>query len=156
VGFMDKVKEQAAAASAKAQDAAQKGQAKLDTMQTKKTSDAMLRDLGVAVYAEQTGRADASTQVTADRIIGALQQHEATHGPITLAFESPASADPTLGVPTSTDAGTAASVASAPAPGPAAAPVAPAAPASAPPTGVPTGVPMSAPVDSPPPTGQPV
>jgi len=155
MGFMDKVKEGAAAATAKAQDAAQKGQAKIDTMSAKKSADAMFRDLGVAVYAQQTGRADASTQATADRLITALQQHEATHGQIALSFESPASADPALGVPTSTDAASAAPVASAPtAP---AAPAAPAAPtATAPPTGVPTGVPVSAPVDSPPPTGQPV
>jgi len=155
MGFMDKVKEGAAAASAKAQDAASKGQAKLDTLSAKKSADAMLRDLGVAVYAQQVGRADASTQETAERLIAALQQHEASHGEIVLSFESPASADPALGVPTSTDPSTAAPVASAPAAAAATAPTAAPA-ATAPPAGVPTGVPVSASVDSPPPTGQPV
>ena len=53
MGFLDKVKEQAASATAVAKDAAQKGQAKLDDMQAKKAADALLRDLGVATYAAQ-------------------------------------------------------------------------------------------------------
>ncbi len=143
MGFLDKVKETTAQATAAAKDAATKGQAKLDTMQAKKAADAMLRDLGVAAYAEQTGRGTPDTEAGAGRLVAALQQHEATNGPIPLAFESPAAADPAaaaaVGVPASAD---------------------PAAPPAAPPQGVPqaapAGPPASAPADSPmpPPTGQ--
>ncbi len=141
MGFLDKVKEQAATATAAAKDAANKGQAKLDTMQAKKAADALLRDLGAATYADQTGRATPETGPSAGRLVAALQQHEATHGAIDLAFESPAAADPVAaaaaaaatGVPTAAD---------------------PAAPPAAPPAGVPQGVPQSAPVG--PPTAAPV
>jgi len=141
VGFLDKVKEGAAQASAAAKDAAQKGQAKLDVMQAKKAADAMLRDLGVAIYAEHTGRGTPSTEASAERLVTALQQHEAEHGAIDIAFESPAAADPAAagaaGVPTVADPAT-----------PAAAP-APAAAAPAPPAAA--GPPASAPVDGAPP-----
>jgi len=53
--LFDKVKEQASQAAQKAQEAAQKGQAKLDEAQAKRREDALLRDLGAAVYAERTG-----------------------------------------------------------------------------------------------------
>jgi len=138
VGFLDKVKEGAAQASAAAKDAAQKGQAKLDVMQAKKAADAMLRDLGVAIYAEHTGRGTPATEASAERLVTALQQHEAEHGAIDIAFESPAAADPAAaaaaGVPTAADPG-------APAP----------APPAPPPTAAPAGPPASAPVDGTPP-----
>ncbi len=143
MGFLDKVKETTAQATAAAKDAANKGQAKLDTMQAKKAADAMLRDLGVAAYAEQTGRGTPETQASAGRLVAALQQHEATNGAISLTFESPAAADPAAaaaaGVPTAAD---------------------PAQPAAAPPQGVPPSAPAAppaqAPADSPipPPTSQ--
>jgi hypothetical protein len=141
MGFLDKVKETTAQATAAAKDAATKGQAKLDTMQAKKAADAMLRDLGVAAYAEQTGRGTAESQAGAGRLVAALQQHEATNGAIALTFESPAAADPAAaaGVPQAAD---------------------PTQPAPAPPQGVPQSAPMpppaATPVDAPmpPPTGQ--
>ena len=55
MALLDKVKEQAAQAAAKAQQAAQAGQAKLDETQAKRKEDSLLRDLGAAVYAERTG-----------------------------------------------------------------------------------------------------
>ena len=59
MGFLDRVKEQAAIATAAAKDAAQKGQAKLDDLQAKRAGDALLRDLGAAIYAQKTGRSTA-------------------------------------------------------------------------------------------------
>jgi hypothetical protein len=84
MGFLDKVKEGAAQASAAAKDAAQKGQAKLDTMQAKKAADGLLRDLGAAAYAEKTGRAAADNSAEIDRILAALEEHERENGPIDL------------------------------------------------------------------------
>lgn len=84
MGFLDKVKEGAAQASAAAKDAAQKGQAKLDAMQAKKAADGLLRDLGAAAYAEKIGRAPANNSAEIDRILAALEQHEQENGQIDL------------------------------------------------------------------------
>lgn len=89
MGLLDRVKEQAATATAAARDAAQKGQAKLDAVQAKRAADAILRDLGAAVYAQQSGRATASTPADIERLCGALRDHEAAHGPLDLGPESP-------------------------------------------------------------------
>jgi hypothetical protein len=88
MGFLDKVKEGAAQATAAAKDAAQKGQAKLDTIQAKRAADALLRDLGAAAYAEKTGRAAADNSAEIDRILAALEQHEQENGPIDLTLTS--------------------------------------------------------------------
>ncbi len=53
MGLLDKVKAQAEQAMTKAQQGMGQGQAKLDQMQAKRRSDALLRDLGMALYAEQ-------------------------------------------------------------------------------------------------------
>lgn len=92
MGFLDKVKEQAATATAVAKDAAQKGQAKLDTIQAKRAADALLRDLGAAHYAQHTGRATAETAGEVSRLVEALGRHEQEHGPIDLKLESVAGA----------------------------------------------------------------
>jgi hypothetical protein len=88
VGFLDRVKEQAATASSVAKDAAHKGQAKLDVIQSKRVADAILRDLGASVYAQQTGRGTAETQSNIERMTRALRGHEEAHGPIDLHMES--------------------------------------------------------------------
>ncbi|MHB1777565.1 MAG: hypothetical protein ACYCU7_16485 [Acidimicrobiales bacterium] len=93
MGFLDRMKEQAATATAAARDAAQKGQAKLDTLQAKRAADALLRDLGAAHYAQHTGRATAETATEVTRLVDALGRHEAEHGPIDLKLESAATAD---------------------------------------------------------------
>jgi hypothetical protein len=92
MGLLDKVKAQAAVATEKAKDAAAKGQAKLDDVQSKKSADGMLRDLGAAFYATKTGRATPTTDADIERLVSALQQHETEHGPLTLAPESAAAA----------------------------------------------------------------
>jgi hypothetical protein len=99
MGLLDKVKEQAAVASAAAKEAAQKGQAKVGDIQAKRAADALLRDLGVTVYAQHTGRADSYTAANADRLTAALADHEATHGPLALNLESTVGASG--GAPTS-------------------------------------------------------
>jgi hypothetical protein len=81
---MDKMKVQAATATAAAKEAAQKGQAKYDDMQAKKAADAILRDLGAAYYAQWTERGTADTPAEIERLVDSLRQHEEEHGPIDL------------------------------------------------------------------------
>jgi hypothetical protein len=90
MGLLDKAKDRVAQATELAKDAAQKGQAKLDDLQTKKGSDGMLRDLGAAVYATKTGRTTPTTEADITRLVAALQDYEAQHGQLTLAPETPA------------------------------------------------------------------
>ncbi len=92
MGLLDKAKDRVAQATELAKDAAQKGQAKLDEVQTKKSTDGVLRDLGAAFYATKTGRSTPSTDGDIERLIGVLQAHEAQHGSLTLAPESAAAA----------------------------------------------------------------
>jgi len=104
MGLLDKVKAQATAATVMAKDAAQKGQAKLDEVQSKKGADGILRDLGAAFYATKTGRATPTTDADIDRLIAALQTHEAEHGALTLAPESAAAAPTATATATATTA----------------------------------------------------
>jgi uncharacterized protein (DUF2164 family) len=101
MGFLDKVKEQAAVATAVAKDAAQKGQAKIDDLQAKRAADALLRDLGAAYYAQQTGRSTPTTDADVQRLIEQLKGHEALNGTVSL---TPEAAAPTSSAP-STPAG---------------------------------------------------
>jgi hypothetical protein len=80
MGLMDKVKEQATVLAQKTQETARDSRAKLDQVQVKRRADAMLRDLGVAVYAERTGRSTADTDAKIDRLVGALTAFETEHG----------------------------------------------------------------------------
>ena len=157
MGFLDKAKSQMAQATAMAKDAAQKGQAKLATMQAKKHADALLRDLGAIVYGEKTGRASATADADTERLMAALQSHESEHGPVDLGLEADrtmgGAAMVSTGVPTAASSGV---PASAP---PASAPVSsvPSAPpaSSSPPSAVPTGVPSSTVSSSLPPSAPP-
>ena len=90
MGLMDKVKQQATAASVMAKDAAQKGQTKLGEVQSKKSADATLKDLGAAYYATRTGRATPTTEADNERLVTTLQAHQREHGALTLAPESTA------------------------------------------------------------------
>ena len=124
MGLLDKVKATAGAATEAAKDAAAKGQAKLDEVQAKKGADTMLRDLGAAYYATKSGRSTPTTDGEIERLVAALQAYEGSHGPLTLAPESPAAA------PTAGPAGTA----SAPPPPPPPKAADPASPPPPPPT----------------------
>lgn len=88
MGFLDKVKSQAATATASAKNAAQKGQAKLDAIQAKRAADVMLRDLGAIVYGQRTDRAAPTAEADIERIVTSLHAHEAEHGLIDLGAEA--------------------------------------------------------------------
>ena len=53
MGLMDRVREQAAQLAQKTQEAAQEGRVMLDQAQARRRADAMFRDLGAAVYADE-------------------------------------------------------------------------------------------------------
>jgi SLT domain-containing protein len=84
MGLLDKVKEQAATASAAAKEMAQKGQAKLDETKAKRKADGILRNLGAAYYAQWTKRGDDDTPNEIERLVAALQSHEEEYGQIDL------------------------------------------------------------------------
>jgi hypothetical protein len=76
MALLDKVKEQAAQAAQRAQQAAQAGQAKLDEAQAKRKEDALLHELGAAVYAERT---DGGNSGDVDRLVGEITAHRSEH-----------------------------------------------------------------------------
>ena len=82
MGFLDKVKQQAAQVGQKAQEGVKSGQEKVAEIQAKKRADALLRDLGAAVYAEKAGRGAGETAIEIERLVNELRSHEAEHGPI--------------------------------------------------------------------------
>jgi hypothetical protein len=79
---MDKVKASAEVGLAKATEAGKAGQAKLDAVQAKHKADGLLRDLGMAAYADHQGKADDQTTHDAQRLIGELEAYEAEYGPL--------------------------------------------------------------------------
>ncbi|HXC18540.1 MAG TPA: hypothetical protein VNT80_01395 [Acidimicrobiales bacterium] len=88
MGFMDKVKEQAASAASAAKDAAAKGQAKVGEVQAKRGADGVLRQLGLAAYLQTQNRAPASTDSDIEKYIETLKTYEAEHGELS-AEDSP-------------------------------------------------------------------
>ena len=88
MGFLDKVKEQAAVATAVAKDAAQKGQTKLDDIQAKRAADVIFRELGMAVYAQRTGRGTSTVDDEINHLVDQLGEHEAANGQIPLTPDS--------------------------------------------------------------------
>ena len=80
MGFMDKVKEQAAAVTAVAKDTAQKGQAKIGEVQAKRAADDVLRELGLAVFLERTGRGSDTSEATIKGHVETLKEYEAEFG----------------------------------------------------------------------------
>jgi|SRR5665648_403979 len=79
MGFMDKAREGARQATAKAQQGFAKGQAKLDDLQASRAADGLLRDLGTAFYAEQRSGGAHEAVVAA---LGAVDAHVGAHGPL--------------------------------------------------------------------------
>jgi hypothetical protein len=73
MGLMDKVKAQAT-------QIAQEGKARLDQAQAVRRGDALLRQLGAAVFAERTGRGTADTQATIDQLVSSISAHERENG----------------------------------------------------------------------------
>ena len=84
MGFMDKVKEQASVAASVAKEAAQKGQTKVEEMQAKRSADGVLRQLGLATYLQQAGRASSTVDGDVAKYVATLKTYEAEHGELTL------------------------------------------------------------------------
>jgi hypothetical protein len=80
MGLMDKVKAQATQLAQKTQEAAQEGKARLDQAQANRRGDALLRQLGVLVFAERTGRGTADSPAKIDQLISAISAHEKENG----------------------------------------------------------------------------
>lgn len=76
MGLLDKVKEQASQTLEKATKASVAGQAKLDAFQAKRQVDQLLRQIGAAVYTQQTGGSAADVS----ELVSQIQQIESTHG----------------------------------------------------------------------------
>ncbi len=80
MGFMDKMKEQAAVVTAVAKDTAQKGQSKVEEVQAKRAADEVLRQLGLLVFLEQAGRGDGTTAASIKTHVETLKEYEAEYG----------------------------------------------------------------------------
>ena len=76
MGLMDKVKTQASQAAQKTQETAQSGKAKYDQAQASRHANAMLQQLGAAVYTERTNRGTADSQAKIDKLISDISAFE--------------------------------------------------------------------------------
>ena len=76
MALMDKMKAQANQLAQKAQEAGKAGQAKVEDVQARRRSDALLRDLGAAVYAQHTGTGS-DNRADVERIVAELKTLEA-------------------------------------------------------------------------------
>lgn len=77
MGLMDKVKAQATTLAQQTKETANAGKAKLDQSQANRRSDVILRNLGLAILAERTGRGTAETSGQINQLISELTTHEA-------------------------------------------------------------------------------
>jgi hypothetical protein len=108
MGLLDKVKTQATQFAEKAQEAGKAGQAKLESFQSKKQADTMLRDLGAYTYGKLKGRPDPDVETKIAGVVAQLDAYEAEHGQIDL------SPDPAVSATTDAAGGAAAPVATIP------------------------------------------
>jgi hypothetical protein len=81
MGLMDKMKAQATQVAQRAQEAGKAGQAKLEEAQAKRRADALLRDLGAAIYSERRDGPTPETEERIEQLVAQLSRHEAEHGP---------------------------------------------------------------------------
>jgi hypothetical protein len=93
MGFMDKMKEQAAVVTAVAKDTAQKGQAKVGEVQAKRAADEMLRQIGLTVYLERTGRGSEASEASIKSKIESLEEYEVEFGPLSAPADEPEAKD---------------------------------------------------------------
>ena len=99
MGFMDKAKEAALQAKTQAQQLAQQGQAKVQTIQQGRSEHELQRTLGEAVYNAERRGGDREAVVTA---MTALDQHYAAAAAAPATEQPPAApppADPAPGAP---------------------------------------------------------
>ncbi|MDX6204769.1 MAG: hypothetical protein QOF39_826, partial [Frankiales bacterium] len=94
---MDKLKVQAEQVAKQAQQGMAQGQTKIGEMQAKRAADALLHDLGAAVYAAQR---QGGPHEPIETIMAALDAHAAAHGAIDTANTPPA---PAPGAPAAAD-----------------------------------------------------
>jgi len=80
MGLMDRVKAQATQLAQKTQEAAQEGKARLDQAQANRRGDALLRQLGVIVYQDRTGRGTPDSATKMDQLVSDLSAHERENG----------------------------------------------------------------------------
>jgi hypothetical protein len=80
MGLMDKVKAQATQLAQQTKEAAEQGKAKLDQAQASRRGDGMLRQLGVAVFADRTGRGTPDSQAKIDQLINDISAYERENG----------------------------------------------------------------------------
>jgi hypothetical protein len=95
---MDKLKVQAEQVAKQAQQGVAQGQSKISEMQAKRAADALLHDLGAAVYAAQRL---GGPHEPIETIMAALDAHAAAHGGIDTASTPQAPGAP--GAPASAD-----------------------------------------------------
>lgn len=75
MGLLDRAKEQAIHLKdrEKVREVADKVRGKVEDIQTKRRADALLEDLGRLVYAEHTGRVNASAETEMNRLVAELR-----------------------------------------------------------------------------------
>jgi hypothetical protein len=96
MGLMDRVKQQANQLAQMTQDAAQEGRNRIDQAQASRRGDALLRQLGAAVFAERTGRGTPDSQAKIEQLISEISTHEQQSG---LNLTSPQSGWPQSNAP---------------------------------------------------------
>ena len=80
-GVVDKAKDQASSAGAAAKE-------RLGEFQVKHLSDPLFRDLGMAVYAQRSGRGTPEVSAAGDRLVAELARIDAEEGSIELEFRT--------------------------------------------------------------------
>jgi hypothetical protein len=84
--FMNRVKSGAADVGQRAQKAGRDHRTRAETTQAKQRADALLRDLGLAVYLEHREGPSAEATTEMKRLISAIARHETESGPIPAEF----------------------------------------------------------------------
>ena len=80
MGLLDKAKEAAKTVGDKAQEGIKAGQEKVDEHKTKKRISDLKEELGGIVYQQRTAGAAANADTEITRIVGEIQEAEATLG----------------------------------------------------------------------------
>jgi hypothetical protein len=100
VGLLDNLKQGANNLAQSVNDTVAKGQQSMDQSSSRKYADGLLRDLGVLVYARDTGRGTPTVDADIERLTADLRAHEAQGGAIDLmpkAGAAPGAAPPPPG-----------------------------------------------------------
>src|SRR4051812_5519502 len=76
MGFMDKVKATAEKVGEQAKQGLEQGKEKIADVQEKRKADALLRDLGAAVFIDRTGKGTPAIAADIERLMAELRQLE--------------------------------------------------------------------------------